>query len=247
MIDPPMIDPPEKPGPSGPGPLPVQSTIELPYESAAPEPIGRRPQWVWIVIVIYLLLIAAVLLLPLWVSLDSPGDQGLLTASTIAACVVALLGLALVFTPVRVGRRGRMTRASIWFPILASGFLLGSLVTAAGWALVELCKANDPWAMGILIGGGVVWIGWSILIWFMSSSRDPTSLAMRLHHWVFGGSVAELLIAVPAHIVVRRRNECCAGFMTGTAICVGCVTMLLSFGPSVAFLYYKRWKRIRNG
>ena len=83
----------------------------------------------------------------------------------------------------------------------------------------------------------------TILIWLMAGRRDPSWLATWLHRAVLAGSVAELLIAVPIHIVVRRREYCCAGFMTGTAICIGCVVMLISLGPGVAWLYYRRWEK----
>ena len=53
-----------------------------------------------------------------------------------------------------------------------------------------------------------------------------------------------LLVAVPAHIVVCRRNECCAGIYTGTGICIGVAVALASLGPAVLVLYHKRRKQI---
>ena len=59
------------------------------------------------------------------------------------------------------------------------------------------------------------------------------------------GSILELLIAVPSHIVVRWRGECCAGFFTFFGITMGISVMLLSFGPAVFFLYYARWQKLQ--
>ena len=67
---------------------------------------------------------------------------------------------------------------------------------------------------------------------------------MKLHRYLIAGSVLELLVAVPSHIIVRRRDECCAGLLTGTGICLGVVITLVSFGPSVLLLYYRRFKQI---
>jgi hypothetical protein len=189
---------------------------------------------------------AAALLSPLWVKLSSPGDNDPVIAASVVACLVALCGLGLLFTRVRLGQRRPITRGNIWIPLIASGFLAGALVIGAGLALLECLKFNEDWITPVLIGGAVAWIGWAVILWLMTATRSPELIATWLHRVLFAGSVAELLVAVPCHVIVRRRGECCGGILTGTAICIGCIVMLLSLGPGVAFLYYRRWKQIRN-
>jgi hypothetical protein len=221
-----------------------QPPLELTYESAVAEPIGRRPKWVWVVIIAYGLVVAFVLLLPLWMKISSPDDNESLIAGAITAGLVAICGMGLMFTPVRIGQRRQITRGNIWIPILASGFLAGALVFGASIALVECLKLDENWLIPVCCGGGAVWIGWAIVIWLMTRSREPAALALWFHRTLFAGSVAELLVAVPCHVIVRRRGECCGGILTGTGICIGCIVMVLSIGPSVGFLYYRRWQKI---
>ena len=88
-----------------------------------------------------------------------------------------------------------------------------------------------------------------ILFTVLSAECIPEVVANKLHRWLLAGSVLELLVAVPTHVVVRRREECCAGMATGLGICIGIGVMIVAFGPSVALLYYRRWKQItpKNG
>jgi hypothetical protein len=58
------------------------------------------------------------------------------------------------------------------------------------------------------------------------------------------GSILELLVAVPTHIVARSRDYCCAGFMTFIGLSLGISVMLFSYGPAVFFLYVDRWRRL---
>jgi hypothetical protein len=62
----------------------------------------------------------------------------------------------------------------------------------------------------------------------------------RLISWLLKGSILDLLVAVPCHVIVRRRHDCSAPLATSFGIATGIAIMLLSFGPSVLFLFKKR-------
>ena len=86
-----------------------------------------------------------------------------------------------------------------------------------------------------------LWAFWGI-IFYLYAKGTPIAVT-RLVSWLLKGSVIELLIAVPCHVVVRRRGDCSAPLLSGYGIATGLAIMLLSFGPSVLFLYRKRLKQ----
>lgn len=79
---------------------------------------------------------------------------------------------------------------------------------------------------------------WGIV--FYRYARDSSSVITQAVSWLLKGSVLELLVAVPCHIVVRYRKICSAPIMTSFGITTGLAVMLLSFGPGVLFLYKMR-------
>jgi hypothetical protein len=85
---------------------------------------------------------------------------------------------------------------------------------------------------------GAAWVLWAILFYFYFRNSSP--VVTRLTSWLLKGSVLELLIVVPCHVIVRRRHDCSAPLATSLGIATGLAIMLLSFGPSVLFLYKKR-------
>ena len=78
-------------------------------------------------------------------------------------------------------------------------------------------------ALGVWIG---LWIFWGGI--FYHYYRDSSNIVSALVAWLLKGSVLELLIAVPAHVIVRQRGDCSAPAVTGFGIVTGIAIMLLS-------------------
>src|SRR5439155_23417717 len=111
----------------------------------------------------------------------------------------------------------------------------------------EYFRIGTDLAAWTVIGAGLAgWAWWSIIFALIAFHRGPASIGMKLHRALIAGSVLELLIAVPTHVIVRRRPECCAGFGTGLGLCLGVGVMFVSFGPSVLLLFHRRRKQISN-
>jgi len=83
-----------------------------------------------------------------------------------------------------------------------------------------------------------LWMIWGTL--FYRHYRDSSSAVSAVVTWLLKGSVLELLVAVPCHVIVRQRGDCSAPFVTGFGIVTGIAIMLLCFGPGVIALYRKR-------
>jgi hypothetical protein len=78
----------------------------------------------------------------------------------------------------------------------------------------------------------------------MSRDTEPADMVSRQCRALLKGSILELLIAVPTHVVARYRDYCCAGFLTFIGLTMGVSVMLFAYGPAVFFLFVERWKRL---
>jgi hypothetical protein len=98
--------------------------------------------------------------------------------------------------------------------------------------------------VGMLVWTAAFWIIWGFIFHGFAKSDDPTALVVRSTRWLLRGSILELLVAIPSHIIVRRRDDCCAPIGTFWGIATGISVMLLCFGPGVFFLFADRFKRL---
>jgi hypothetical protein len=135
-------------------------------------------------------------------------------------------------------------RAHILVSCAVTGVLLALLVTAAVFSVgsaISSDKFMDKYfdtAAEVVGFWLIVWLLWgAIFYWY---ARNSAEIVTRAVSWLLKGSVLELLIAVPCHVIVRRRHECSAPIVTSFGIGTGIAIMLLSFGPSVLFLIKRR-------
>jgi hypothetical protein len=161
--------------------------------------------------------------------------------------VMAAGQIAFLAVPVRVGNRRPVTRRALWPTLLAGGLMMGALTVGGAWSLIEFIvrEHQKGWMSWSAIAlGAAVWIAWAILFHRVSRNATAEDLVARQCRWLLKGSILELLIAVPTHIVARYRDYCCAGFMTFIGLTMGISVMLFSFGPAVFFLFAERWRRL---
>lgn len=84
----------------------------------------------------------------------------------------------------------------------------------------------------------LLWVFWSIV--FYTFSKRASNVVESAVTWLIKGSVLELLVAVPCHVIVRQREWCCAQYVSAWGIATGIAIMLMAFGPSALFLYKRK-------
>jgi len=214
-------------------------------------------RWALVVVLLYGLLLV-VLTMPVIIlafagesppTIDDVRDIGTSWLYWATIAVLMLVQAALLATPVRLASRRPVGRRSVFLLAAASGFLTGLLVLGA-WLSVSEVIMKEPeiiapwWALG---AAGATWVIWAAIFYRMGRNAEPVDAVTKQCRVLFAGSVLELLVAVPTHVVARMRNYCCAGFVTFVGIAAGLAVMLLAFGPGVFFLFSGRWRQIRKG
>jgi hypothetical protein len=159
------------------------------------------------------------------------------------AAVLASQAL-LLFLSVDTSQKRLKSRSHILVSITVGALLTALLSSGVIWSLGFAIRGEDFWKSffeketNLLFFWAVLWLLWGVL--FYLYFRNSSDVVTRLIAWLLKGSVLELLVAVPCHVIVRRRHDCSAPLATSFGIATGIAIMLLSFGPSVLFLYKKR-------
>jgi hypothetical protein len=211
--------------------------------------------WHWLVALTYLVVLL-VLTCPVLI-LFNPWMRATDAARAFLECwywvglgAVVLGQVVLLFVPVRVANRRPLSRRSLLLPIGLSGLLTAVLALGTLLALIELAHGGampEHWQgwLPVWIAVGV-WVVWSAVFYHLARNRNPAGVVAEQVRLLLKGSVLELLVAVPSHVLVRQRGYCCAGIYTAFGIALGVSVMLFSFGPAVFFLYYARWQRLQS-
>lgn len=153
----------------------------------------------------------------------------------------------LLFLSVDISRKRLKPRQHVLLSVAVTAFAVGLLATSVFWSVGVAIWADNVveeewlfWASPIAF-----WIVWGTIFYLY---RERVSARLdRTVSWLLNGSVLQLLIVVPCHIVVRQRGDCSAPIVTGYGIATGVAIMLMAFGPSVLFLYQKRLQEYERG
>jgi hypothetical protein len=179
--------------------------------------------------------------------------------------------LLLLLLPINLAERRLPARRPLKIPVIVTAFFLANLCFAGLFSI--LCaiftdQAFDLFDASVLFRFGaeqngqninssdatlftmistvlIFWLVWAFIFRRATKTDEPEVLLQRVTRWLLRGSILELIIAVPSHIIVRRRDDCCAPFGTFWGIVTGISVMLLCFGPGVFFLFIERCRKLK--
>jgi hypothetical protein len=169
-------------------------------------------------------------------------EPAVLIAWAIILAIIAAQACLLI-VPVRIKHQRPKARRGIWFTAIIAALLYTALLFAATMSIMMAVYGDDISEPVFWVIVGILplnWIGWSVAFCLFSRSMEPESFIRRLMHWLIGGSILELLIAVPSHIIVRHRDVCCAHGLTAAGLTTGLAVIFFAFGPGLYFLYADR-------
>lgn len=210
-------------------------------------------------ITLYYVLAVLLLLMPLYVLLCDPSSRtvhgyfGLIFdfyTNWVAVIPVAVAvggQILLLFLSADTSFRRNKPRAHIFVSIALVGLFLmilgfatlGSLMVGIrGDKAGDYFDAHHGAFFAYLAAWPIVWMAWAVAFYVRAHNKEHAF--SRAVSWLIKGSVLELLVAVPCHIIVRSRDDCSAPLVTSFGICSGIAIMLMAFGPGILVLYKQR-------
>lgn len=156
---------------------------------------------------------------------------------------------AFLVVPVRAAGNRPVTRKSLIWPVAAASLAMGILMAGFVFVVGELISntpLNRTTQFIALAELFLMWLLWALIFSRWSAGEDKRSFIKKLRRAIYIGSILELFIAVPSHLIARQRTYCCAGADTFIGLAFGFSVMLFSFGPGIFFLYADRIKNLKT-
>jgi hypothetical protein len=197
----------------------------------------------WLLLLLYVGLLGG--LGGLGLSGGEPGPAIILLAVTLVSLALFILGAGHrdLCRPIR--------RPRLLMPVAAASFMLAGLVGGLTMAFGELFRFRDDnteggwWLVWVTLLA--TWVFWAVLLTVYTRNLQRYHALFYMARLVFAGSVAEMLAAVPSHLIVSRRPGCLVGLATAISILSGLYVMIWSFGPAIFLLFLREGQRREAG
>ncbi|MEA3560479.1 MAG: hypothetical protein U9R31_01735 [Candidatus Omnitrophota bacterium] len=163
------------------------------------------------------------------------------------AFALVLVQVVLLLVPVAIVQEKPIKRRKIVTSAIIGAIPMGAMALGFFGSIIlmiwgENATAGYLYAWPVLFIPAAFWLLWGSIFYRSFSSKEPNLFTPAITRWLLKGSILELLVAIPSHIISRQRNECCAPPLTLIAIVTGLSVALMSFGPGIFFLFVKRIK-----
>ena len=203
----------------------------------------------YIFIVLYLLLISAILLIP--------GFLKLKEISFYLMILIYAVTLALIFMPIKYAKIGYYKyKKSKIIPIIIFSLMLAILVLSINFTLSEFFNGSYLEIFGTILNTFylyivllIIWIIFAIIGVIINLKKDEDNIYKKYLITIISGSLLELIITIPLHIFIIKRDECLVGLVSMYGIIGGFLVLMFVMGPSIfLFLiyFYKKFNKEKN-
>ncbi len=151
--------------------------------------------------------------------------------------VLVAAPLVLLVTRVDLTRKNLMPQRHKRVAVMAIAFAV-ALLSAAAVISVTAAAFGDKIDDFMLYPLPVFWLLWGVV--FNRHSDFIFDRERWLYKGLIGGSVLELLIAVPSNVIAQNRDQCSAPAVTAYGVSTGIALLFMAFGPAILLLYRKR-------
>lgn len=169
-----------------------------------------------------------------------------ITTLILLVCQALMLGLKIDVIEVRPVAKRKITWLSIVIGMLMAVISFTILVVLLFVAMGEKSNAFGPLQDALpyllLVFFLLTWFFWAYVFMVKYWNNNPQGYLQKVTGSLLTGSVLELLVAIPSHIYMRQRGDCCAPIFSYFGIVTGAAIMLCAFGPGIVFLFVKRIK-----
>jgi hypothetical protein len=198
------------------------------------------------------------------VVIAKPSDSDFETLLLTALCTSALV-VAMLLMPLGVSSKRRVTKGPLWATLIAGGAVATLLTLGSffiGIAIAEevgpesnssvadsddQTKESSPVLSALLLSVTLIaWPAWTTLFIKLFKDSHQAFIEGRFYRLLLRGSILELLVAVPVHLYVRRKDDCSVGIWSGAAIVVGTLAAFLVIGPGLLMWYVVRAQALRT-
>jgi hypothetical protein len=204
----------------------------------------RLKRWALLTVALYLLCLSACAM-PLILLLSDKDDEILVGFYAFFVPVLVLVQIVLLLVPVDIAKQRPVKKRKIIVSAILGSMLMGVMAFMFFFSISIMIWGENlhpyhGWV--VFVSVAVIWVAWGIVFMRNFTSKGADGFLSSITRWLLRGSLMEILVAIPSHIISRHRGDCCAPVMTLIGLLSGISVALISFGPGLFFLFAKRLK-----
>jgi hypothetical protein len=153
-----------------------------------------------------------------------------------------------LLVPMNLALGRPIRRRRVIVSVIFGAIPMAAMVLCLSWCITLLIfgEKDDLYDWPALTVPAFFWIASGVLFYRFYRSDDPQAWVSRVGRWLLTSGTLAFIVAVPSHIISRRKEDCCAPGLTLLGMVTGLAVAVMAFGPGLFFLFARKVKDKRK-